>query len=598
MSDNSGCGCIIFLIILYMIFNFIIQILSKIFTFAVSALALILMTIIVAGMVVGLFNSFKCFFKACFEVIDNSKLKSKQILYSPGHAPRNDEGEYKYFEEYAPASYFNGQFSKDFFSIASKTWGNIFEKISDAAEAIKFSNSKVISVIKNVATIIFLFAFGIVSSIIVLALMSVLCILILLVYRLFYMICIGFDNIYYSVKKISRRCDNCNKVYKLPVYVCPNCGVPHLSLRPGKFGVLKRRCVCGYVLPCFQKGKTKDNLSRKELEAFCPYCRKSDKSKDSRPLGIALIGGTSAGKTTFKTAFLYEFVNDYSLRYGIDVSFLSEREEKDFAEIEKCFKGIRMVNETKGSSDHDVIPFDFFMKHKNFDVPRLVHLYDMPGEVFETNNAKERLEHFTFSEGVIFIIDPYTLESVMNDGEKHGSMRVGKMSMERLVEVFLNTVSSLQNMPKSGGKYTLPVAVAINKVDSARLKNLIGTPAINKLMKEKPEIYKNRFDTMDYICRAFLSSNDQNNVVDLLDRNFKNVHFFSCSSMGYVPDAKLIRFMPENVTAAVHWILARSDNSINSIWKDLEINDISESQKAIWKANARDYSLVILNEKS
>ena len=167
------------------------------------------------------------------------------------------------------------------------------------------------------------------------------------------------------------------------------------------------------------------------------------------------------------------------------------------------------------------------------------------------------------------------------------------MDIDILVQVFLETLGGLQNIKKEGGKYVLPIAVAINKVDTLQLKSLIGPLAIAKLQKADPETYKEKFNAMDYLCRSFLIANDKSNAVMLLDQNFKYVHFFSCTSMGYVPTDAAARFVPENVNSVVRWLLTRSDKSLNTVWHDEPIGDITDKHKKLWAEHSGDYSKYI-----
>jgi hypothetical protein len=463
--------------------------------------------------------------------------------------------------------------------------------------------SILLSMIKNGIAILLILIFGSVISVILSAWIFLIGLVILVLYKIFSAVFVVLDRLNFAIKKVSYRCDYCKEEYDMPVYICPKCGVPHKKLRASRFGIFHRRCTCGELLPCTANvTKSTSGKKRSELSAVCPKCGHSDKSMFSRPLGVALIGGVNAGKTTFKTAFLYKFINEESLKLGIDVEFPTQEAEIDFDEIEKCYKGIHGVGETRPGIAYDVTSFNFFMKHAKLDVPRLMHLYDMPGEVFEQNNAKERLKHFSFSEGVVFIIDPYSLmtveKPVANPVAKPDSMKIGLMDIENLVEVFLETLEGLKGMKKVNGKYTLPVAVAINKVDTRELKDRIGTPAITKLHELKPEIYNDEYSTMDFLCREFLKVNGKSNAIQLLDKHFKDVHYFSCSSMGYVPKGARTRFNPEHIDSAVYWIITRSDSKLKALWKqknEVVIGDITEAQKKIWAENSSDYLNIIEN---
>ncbi len=584
--DGEGAGLLIWLALI-----------GAAITALIMLLSIIIMIVGAVGVIVGLYYAIKCFILARLEVKEAAKLRKSTALYPPGTAPRNEDGKLQFYEDYAPTSYFNGQFQKDIRALIKGTWKNIGVTISEMKDNMAIADGwqKIASIVKNIVSMIMLIIFGSVVTAVLTAFIFIIGTLITIGYRIFYGIALLIDKAHYSSKKIANRCDSCLQEYQIPVYECPMCKVPHKSLRASKFGIFKRRCVCGEVLPCTSKGRSLGTQKlRIELDAICPFCGYRDESKGSRPLGVALIGGVGSGKSTFKTAFLYDFINEKSLKQNIKVSFPNNEAEQEFTMIERYFKGERAVPETRPGREKDVTSFNFFMDHDKFDVPRLLHIYDMPGEVFETDNAKERLDQFVFSEGAVFLVDPYTLRSVQGMGDR-GSMVVGKMDIDNLVNIFLSTIDALPGMTKKGGKYTLPVAVCINKVDTPELKAMLGKPAIDKLMAAKPEVYKNEFDTMDYVCRMFLKDNDKDNMVLLLDQNFSDVHFFSCSSMGYVPKGALTRFQPEHVINAVHWILSRSDSQIRNVWNDLQINDISESQKKIWNENITDYTDIVQN---
>ncbi|NJN68199.1 MAG: hypothetical protein HC884_16535, partial [Chloroflexaceae bacterium] len=57
---------------------------------------------------------------------------------------------------------------------------------------------------------------------------------------------------------------DCYQQFRLPHYRCPTCGAIHQQLVPGPYGVLKRRCQCGTLLP------TSEVNGREQLQAFCP----------------------------------------------------------------------------------------------------------------------------------------------------------------------------------------------------------------------------------------------------------------------------------------------------------------------------------------
>ncbi len=598
MYNNKGGRFLFLMVLLYVAVLLLLSHFNRLPEAAVSAVGVILIGVGVVGAFVGLFHTFRCFMEAFITKRNAIKVRNSETDFSEDNIPRNGDGTYKYYEECAEPGYFNKQLLKDAGSAIGDSWKNILETVKEmwGSKLDTYGLWRLFDCIKSLLSIVCVLTFGAVMSGILSLVILVMFIILMLIYKLFAAVCMGVEILDFMLKHVSYRCDKCKEEYSLPVYLCPVCGVPHKKLRPSKFGIFHRRCLCGTMLPSTAITKTSDKRKRSDLTARCPYCGRSDRAKMSRPLGVALIGGVASGKTTFKTSFLYKFINEDAIRYGLKTSFPDEDTEFLFEDVEKSFKGIRPIPATKPGQEYDVSSFNFFISNSKFDVDRYVHLYDMPGEVFETINSKERLKHFSFSEGVVFIIDPYSMKSVIDYSDELGDMSIGRMNIDSLVQVFLETLDGLQDMKREGGKYTLPVAVAINKVDTVHLKELLGDRAIKKLKKTDPGFYANKYDTMDMICRAFLIANGKSNAVTLLDQNFKYVHFFSCSSMGYMPKGALARFEPENVVAAVQWILTRSDNQLAAIWKDESIGDISEAKKKQIKARLGDYDKYIAGD--
>ncbi|MBP3271355.1 MAG: hypothetical protein J6M17_03895 [Ruminococcus sp.] len=590
-TDGGGClGAIIFVVVILTLLEVLITVFSKLVSAAVSVFTFILIAVGVIGSVLGVFFAFKSFFTAVFNVNTARKTANTTPLYRKGLSHKNEDGSLVYYEDIAPHSYFNGPMRKDVIGVLKGTWANIGEHLKLFITRMAESRGiirKALSALMNVFSMLALLIFGSVVSAVLSAMVLAASIIIQLLYKVFYFAVLSAERISFASKKVTYRCDFCKEEYSFPVYFCPECGIAHKKLRPGEFGIFSRRCGCLYTLPATAHGKTADGVIRGELEAACPYCGHADNSGVSRQLGIPLIGGVNAGKTTFKTAFLYQFLNDEATLRQLDVKLPSKEAENEFEEIRSCFLGKRVVTETRPGREYDVTSFNFIIKNKRLDVPRQLHIYDMPGEVFEQSNAQERLKHFTFSEGVIFVIDPYSMQAVIDEGGGTGGMRVGTMDLNKLTEIFLETLEKLPDMPKDGKKYSIPVAVCINKADTPALRGRIGMPAADLLMREKPSVYTDRYDTMDMLCREFLKANGKSNAVTLLDQNFRNVHFFACSAMGYVPKGVLARFVPEQVLAAVYWIIARSDGQLGALLGDEIPHDVDEQTRRKW--DSKDY---------
>ena len=69
------------------------------------------------------------------------------------------------------------------------------------------------------------------------------------------------------------------------------------------------------------------------MKCHCPHCGNEDNAGITHPISIALIGGASAGKTTFKVAFLKDFLDEEIVNYNIDFEFPSDEYEDEFKKL-------------------------------------------------------------------------------------------------------------------------------------------------------------------------------------------------------------------------------------------------------------------------
>ncbi len=521
------------------------------------------------------------------------------------------------FEDYGAKSYFMGPCFSDVRNIIKKAFDNNFDSSADFSRGERWY-TKVLFFVWALFQVIMTYVIG---TIFTFAISAVFCLLSLVFAGItfpFFGIVLLIETIIFKIKKISYRCPACKHEYDLPVYICPQCGIKHIRLKPGRYGIFKRRCVCGTVLPVTMSSKGiykreetvmvsysgspvqrnfEERITLKDIESHCPKCNAEHNAGMSHPISIALIGGASAGKTTFKAAFLHDFIGEETIKYNIDYEFPSESLEKEYNECNSYFSG-RPIGATNRGFDFDITTFSFFLKNKKFDTDRMIHLYDMPGEVFQSGEAKEGWNLHTFNDGAVFLLDPYTLSNVrtQNESEIKGSiMGTSVMKMDDLIASLIDTLRQVKTKTRKG-KFTIPIALTINKADTAILKKQIGDEAVKTLMSEEPEIFKDYFVTMDYVCRCFLAKNEGEGFMTTLDLNFETVHFFSSSPMGFVPKAANVRFRPINVLPIMQWMMLRTDKQLGKAWTpDMPVTDLTFEQKELYRTHREYYEKYIDN---
>ena len=295
----------------------------------------------------------------------------------------------------------------------------------------------------------------------------------------FVLVYIGFsvvwliDRAYLYHKKIFTACNECKNRFLIPTYLCPKCGAYHTNLTPGVYGILKRKCKCGTKIPTsFLNG-------RKNLRAICPECLKNGKTtiltdRESRPFCIPIIGGRSVGKTSYITAFSKLFVDEIAPQMGLDIEFYNDAKKQIFSEINTDFThgSTRMTQRPQDLSMSSSISFSFFVKHRKLKPERLVHIYDIAGEVFTDNHENEMQKQYEYCQGIVFMLDPFSIPTVrakydvqLTPEDRAG---IGKADVNGIINVFINKLHEVTGL-SDRKMANVPIAVVIGKTDSAGL---------------------------------------------------------------------------------------------------------------------------------
>lgn len=373
------------------------------------------------------------------------------------------------------------------------------------------------------------------------------------------------DRLYLERKKIFTACHECKAKSLIPTYICPKCGAKHTNLTPGVYGILKRRCNCGEKLP------TVFFNDRKNLEAECPNCGHKLTDRESRPICIPIVGGRSVGKTAFITAFSKEFIESIAPQKGFDIEFYDDKKEEIYKQITQDYitGSTRMTARPQDVNAASSVSFSFFVKHPDFSPERLVHIYDIAGEVFTDNNENEVQKQYEYCHGIVFIIDPFSIPSVRfkYEGllEPEDVAGIGRADINEVIDSFLNKLREVTGL-SDNKMATVPLAVVINKTDSADLEQNIGAMAVNKLMKSDPERFTDFFDTQDYLCRKFLKENNMESFLSNIAIHFKNNRFFACSAIGHTRDKG--QYNPKGVLPPMEWLFRNADSKMGQLWQD------------------------------
>ncbi len=587
--DDSCVGIIVVICVIIAVIGYIIMIAAYLALIALGVFA-------VVGIVCGLIVAIKCFVMGITTAQQDLKIPAKdkvKAVVIKNTAERQGNYSGLVFEEVAKKSFFWGPC----FAFIGDVFTESFKHLEDHKPEFGLGDTWWKKVLFFFKSFFQLFSSIIIAGVLVFVLSAVLTVVFLAFASIAYVFMAltwAANKLFFTINKVSIRCNTCKNSYTLPLYKCPTCGIFHAQLKPGYWGMITRKCICGTVLPLTTYARGNDSgkrISLRDLKGTCPYCGKDVNAGISRPVSIALIGGQSAGKTTFQIAFLRDFVNDELTRCNIDYDFPDEETKIKFDEYEKAYIG-RPIAATQRGIDADVTSFNMKLSQKSFSVERMMQIFDMPGEVFLRGDAKEGNQLYTIENGAVFVLDPYSISGVRNENEKDitgNTMGICNVDMNDLVQSLIDAMRSVRTKTKDK-KFILPIAVAINKVDTPTLRKQTGQDAVEALMKAHPDIFPDKYLAMDYVCRCFLSEKGGDNFILNLDNNFNTVHFFFCSPMGYVPKGTLSRFKPVNVMAIMRWMMLRADKQFEKVWTGGDvIRDLTDDEKAMYKTSREYY---------
>ena len=364
------------------------------------------------------------------------------------------------------------------------------------------------------------------------------------------------DRIYIYVNKIKNACPNpgCQASFLIPTYECPQCHAMHTKLVPGKYGILRRRCNCGYKLPTtFLNGRGK-------LQAYCPACGVSlSGDTGSKQYAIPVIGGPSVGKTCYINMAIAQMLYTEAPQRGWEISFISEDEERAFkATANALSKGIRPLK-----TENDALTaYQLMLKLPDEKIGRRIYIYDIAGEMFSSSGDVQRNNAYNYADGFIFLIDPLSIARFAAEVEDKIDVDSYGVSTKDFDDILNIMLINLEKMFGLSAKDVLKrsLAVVINKMDIPGLEEMIGDSVAQQYQAAHPDECKSFLDAKNKVCTAFLEEYGAGNFVRSAESKFLRVQYFTTSALGHNREG--VPYQGRNVTFPLLWILRHVDNSI------------------------------------
>jgi hypothetical protein len=339
------------------------------------------------------------------------------------------------------------------------------------------------------------------------------------------------DGVRRRVRRASYECPVDHERFPLPVYVCPSCGSEHARLVPGRWGILKRECVCGNTaLP------TTVINGRQRVPQRCPSGHPMSGFLGLvENLPIAIVGGPSSGKSAFLAGALIELDDPTA---GLALEPL--RESRD--DYSRLVDGMRSgVPPAKTVEER---PPALVAEIQGSGSSRALYAYDVAGEVYGAEDKVRGLRFLARSAGIAILIDPFSIPRVANDHAEELvalSQRI-LPSSEDPMRVFERLVSALRESGTRPGD--VPLAVIVAKTDACGIDREIERLASTVGPAQAP--------------KEWLAKNGAGNLVRAIEHEFRRVGWFSVSALGRMPSPGDTRpFVPRAALAPLLWVLER-----------------------------------------
>lgn len=339
-------------------------------------------------------------------------------------------------------------------------------------------------------------------------------------------------------RRVFLACPSCYKRFGLATHACPGCGAEHSALVPGTYGIFRRRCGCGQLLPTLYL------FGRARLPSSCPHCsRPLHLVLDARNLHVPVVGGPSAGKTSYLMATMVQ-LDRCTADGSLAMSFPDALNQRLFAAARESFQQGEVLLKSADLSPHAFrVRLDVSAGKRS-----LLYVYDAAGELYQGRETLRAHEYYAYTHGVLFLVDPFSLDAVRGPNEQEFSRvesRV-KASVEHPQFVYDRMIATLREHGRLNGRIGgIRLAVVLTKSDALMA---VGRETALPPARPAEGPTENR-------VRRWLRERGEDNLVRCFEHDFREVEYFHCSALGRLPDESSRPFQPDGVLAPLSWLL-------------------------------------------
>jgi len=213
------------------------------------------------------------------------------------------------------------------------------------------------------------------------------------------------DSAVLRIKNIRMICPNCYQRVPYPGYECPrpDCPRRHRDIRPGRFGILRRRCQCGEPM------KTLLLFGSAGMSAYCPSCGHALEHRPGSAPEIVLpfFGAAGAGKTRLLLSMVVQLqLWPWKRRERLTVEFGDTATEGRLENASELLSPDSVTGLTPPE-----LPRAYIIRLTAGRSPRVLHMFDAAGELYYSANRTQELGFLGQARTFILVIDPLSVDA-------------------------------------------------------------------------------------------------------------------------------------------------------------------------------------------
>ena len=329
------------------------------------------------------------------------------------------------------------------------------------------------------------------------------------------------DSAVLRIKNVRMVCPHCYERVPYPAYDCPgtNCTNRHRDVRPGRLGIVRRRCRCGTRL------NTLLLFGSSRMAAFCPHlgCERSLEHRPGEAPEIVLpfFGATGAGKTRL----LFSMVTQLQLWTDQGQLTAEFGDSSTARELDVAGQLLRSGGSTIGTSVE--LPRAHIIRLVLKKGTCILQLFDAAGERFYNTDRTQELRFLNKARTFILVIDPLSVEAFWQQlpADKQAELSSLRSAAPSPELAYQQTHQQIEAMGVRLKKARL--AVVFSRAD------LIGTADSDPAGWARKEL-------------------GLGNLVRSTTQNFKEVRYFRTAAV-----MDLDGHMHKSIATLLRWVLAR-----------------------------------------